>query len=140
VNVDAGGITDFCCIRGSATLAGDPFPVSWSNFLNAGPSYFTMTGGPVTITGPGLFTAPFLFRGALCGSTTGVSPAPCVVDLPILTGSGLAELEVVRFPDGLMGLRHITYTFTPEPNVGVVTLAALGLGVFLRRTRRKQSA
>lgn len=134
VNVDAGGITDFCCGEGSATLGGDPFRVDWSTMLSAGNSYFTMTGGLVTITGPGLFTAPFSFRGALCGSvSSAVFPYPCVVDLPYLTGSGLAKLEVVRWPDGLMGLTRITYTFTPEPNLAVTVLAALMLGALLRR-------
>lgn len=123
---------------GSATIGGDVFPsLNWGNINAAGPSEFQITGTPVTVSGPGLYRAPFSFTGALCGTTSSSSlGSPCVASLPSLTGSGMVEVALKAQPEGLLTLDHATYSFTPEPNLAAALLAAFGLGAVLRRRIR----
>lgn len=120
---------------GSATVGGDVFPsLNWGSLNAAGPSAFQITGTSVTVSGPGLYSAPFSFTGSLCGTlSSGVTPDPCVASLPSLTGSGVVQLAIAAQPGGLLAFSRATYTFTPEPNLGVVMLAALAFGALLRR-------
>jgi hypothetical protein len=128
---------------GSATLGDDVFPdVSWSGAYFGRGSSFTITGGSVTVTGPGLFTAPFSFAGSMCGTVLSTRDS-CVVSLPSLTGSGIVEVAINGFysvpcqvcspPADALRFDHATYTFTPEPDLAAAMLVALALGAVLRR-------
>jgi hypothetical protein len=93
---------------------------------------------------PHTITAPFTFTGALCGSTEpnyGV-PRPCEIDLPSLTGSGIATITgvYVDFGDRMsfdVIMATMDFTEVPEPAAGA--LAALGIALMLA-VRRRRSA
>jgi hypothetical protein len=80
--------------------------------FNSGPSYFMITGSPITITGPGSYVSAVSYTLALCGINAFVGPPRCDVLLP--TQSGTAYILLVIAKDANTGYLYTvsaTYFF-----------------------------
>jgi hypothetical protein len=131
-------------IDGSGTVGGSSFArVVWGYIEDpGGPSFFFINGPDVPIPGPGTFTGTFEFTGALCGVLPPPygGPAPCVLNLPSLTGTGRVTM-VAEDQSGFLAVTEATYTFlTPEPNTFLLCMPAALLIAAARRLFRARTA
>lgn len=110
---------------GSGTVGATTASVLWGDIFAATGSSFAVQGPPITVTGPGSYTSSFTFTGFLCG-TAGVGPEPraCVLDLPVLTGSGQVSVNVVQDFGSLLRTEAAVYTFNTVPEPSTVVVAA----------------
>jgi hypothetical protein len=109
-------------LDGAATIDGTAISgFSWGGIIAARESFFSVAGPQILLTGPGTYVAPFSFTGGLCGirAPTFIGQ-PCLVDLPDLTGSGLATIIVgttLFAGQTRLAVTDATFTFiAPEPS------------------------
>lgn len=119
-------------LTGTALVNGSTYPyVLWGYALALKGSTIQVDGPPIQIGGAGVYTGTFTFTGQLCGTDGNLLGSDvCVVDLPVLTGSGRVDLRVLDDVAGAVYIDQATYTFTPEPAslvLAVSALTALGL-------------
>lgn len=88
------------------------FPaISWGSMNAYRGSYLVITGPPIPITGPGVYTGSFTYTATLCGLVSGHFHV-CDVYVPLQSGNGQVFVYISKNPTtGFLYTTYATYLF-----------------------------